>query len=123
MRAALLPPAALSSLLLAGCAPQVPPVTEGRIATEAQFLSTVAGKTASSELATVTFERDGDIVGVSDGVEIAGRWEWRDGFLCRTITMPVAVPEDCQTWELRDGLLIITRDRGTGGQLVFDVPG
>ena len=114
---------ALMLTALAACAAPVPPVTEGRILTEAQFLATVAGKTASSDLATVTFERDGDIAGTSDGVEIAGRWEWRDGYLCRTITEPVAVAEDCQTWELRDGLLIITRARGTGGQLVFDVPG
>jgi hypothetical protein len=108
--------------LLSGCAPTVLPVTQGRIVSAAQFDATVAGKTASNDLATVTIHRDGRVTGVSDGQAFAGTWEWRDGYWCRTITAPVTVAEDCQVWELRDGLLIITRDKGTGGQLRFALP-
>ena len=108
--------------LLAACADTALPVTEGRITTEAQFMETVAGKSAANQLAEITIHRDGRITGVSDGVPFAGTWTWQDGFWCRTVTEPVAVPEDCQVWEIRDDLLIITRDRGRGSQLRYALP-
>jgi hypothetical protein len=108
--------------LVAACGDTALPVTDGRITTEQQFMDTVAGKSAANQLAEVSIHRDGRVTGVSDGQPFAGTWEWRDGFWCRTITEPVAVPEDCQVWEIRDGLLIITRDRGQGSQLRYTLP-
>ena len=108
--------------LLAACANTVLPVTYGRITTEAEFVATAVGRTVSNANTSIAITRNGRITGVTHGNEISGTWEWRDGFWCRTITAPVQTAEDCQVWEVRNGVLRITRDRGTGETLEFRPP-
>jgi len=116
-------PAAALSLLLAACAATTLPVTDGRIETEDQFLATVAGRTITNDLARFEIDEGGAFAGISDGQRVAGTWDFRDGFWCRAITSPVDLPEECQVWEVRGDLLIITRDRGRGPSLRFALPG
>lgn len=114
--------AAIALLTLAACANTALPVMNGRITTEDEFMATAAGRTISNDLATISITRNGRIRGISDGVEIAGRWRWEDGFWCRTITEPVQTPEDCQVWEITNRTLIITRDKGRGERIVYPLP-
>lgn len=107
---------------LAACAQTVLPVTYGRIMTEQEFVATAVGRTVSNADTSVTITGDGRITGVTHGTEIAGTWEWRDGFWCRTITAPVRSNEDCQVWDVRNGVLTVTRDRGAGETIVFRPP-
>ncbi|MCL6284330.1 hypothetical protein M3P21_12415 [Ruegeria sp. 2012CJ41-6] len=67
---------------------------------------------------------DGSFAGTSDGVAFEGRWEWQDGFFCRTLSLPDAPDEtDCEHIEVNGAQMRYTRDRGQGeAHVVRKVP-
>lgn len=111
----------LSLLALAACADTVLPVTHGPVTTAEDFRATAVGKTISNSTTSVRINKNGTLTGITNGTEIAGTWEFRDGAWCRTITSPAPSAEDCQLWRVDGSTVTIKRDRGKGSTLRFVV--
>lgn len=111
----------LSLLALAACADTVLPVTHGPVTTAEEFRATAVGKTISNSTTSVRINKNGTLSGVTNGTEIAGTWEFREGAWCRTITSPAPSAEDCQLWRIDGAALTVKRNRGQGDTLRFIV--
>lgn len=73
----------------------------------------ISGQSFMSGETRLTFQTDGRLVGAGPVGDIRGAWTVRDGRLCRTLTAPQATAgTECQTAELREGGVAITRTDG-----------
>jgi hypothetical protein len=107
----------------AGTAPTSEPTNfNGRITTESEF-SLVVGRRLTRNADFVVINADGTFTGRYSDVVASGTWEFRDGFFCRIVLQGPSGPdpEDCQTSDLQGNTLTFTRDRGTGGTVVYTV--
>lgn len=109
-----LPVAAI--LALSACETPMPASdTEGRILTEAEFREAVAGRTATAGNTTLVVNADGTIAGTAPQGAVSGRWNWQQGYFCRTASIGgTALGSDCQTVVLVGDVLTYTRDQGRG---------
>ena len=114
--------ALLTLLAVTACANTVLPVTDGRISTEEEFIATAAGRKVVGPNTTFAISKNGRLHGVTNGIEIEGRWVFQDGFFCRSLSKPEGAADDCQVWEIRNRTLIITREKGQGERLVYPLP-
>lgn len=116
---------AVLGVALAACqsAPDAGATGPQQLATQAD-LAPIIGK-------TVTFQQgqsfrilgDGTIRGSWDGTPLAGTYQMRDGFFCRTLTSGPRGPtgEDCQLFVLEGSTLNVTRDRGAGTSFKYTI--
>lgn len=70
----------------------------------------------------IRLQADGRIVGSAGGGDVAGRWEWSDGLLCRSITIrDRGQKPDCLLIESDGNRLRMLRDRGRGQAEEFTI--
>lgn len=114
--------------LLSACAMETgemadkPTASAGLITSEAAFRSAIVGKTLTFEGSSFTANADGTISGPWNGEGISGTWAWDDGAWCREATIGSRVLDpDCQTFELTDEGVLVTRDRGAGNSFTYTI--
>ncbi|MCV2880595.1 hypothetical protein [Actibacterium sp. XHP0104] len=93
-----------------------------RIASEAGFRQAAVGKYLWSGNNHIFLRENGRIAGQWDGIKLKGAWEWREGYLCRSLIIP-ATNTDCQLWMVngRHTQFYVTRDQGRGGSFTYTV--
>jgi hypothetical protein len=65
---------------------------------------------------------DGSITGSAMGWDVAGRWEWQDGYFCREMDWSgEPIPWNCQLVEVRDQKIRFTVDKGAGDEATFNI--
>ena len=83
------------------------------------------GKKISLEGNHIVLAEDGTFDGTWRSEPIAGKWEMRDGYWCRVLTVFFQADrlnqEDCQLWESSEGKLRGTRSKGKGQSFVYSV--
>ena len=87
-------------------------------------LAAIIGRTLDfGEGRSFVISADGTLAGDWGGTPLAGTYEMRDGFFCRTLTAGPggASPEDCQLLILNGDMLDVTRDRGTGASFSYTI--
>lgn len=101
------------------------PQTSGvQLATQADMAEVIGKRLVHENPAQyVLLSADGKISGSWDGTPLAGKYEMRDGFFCRTLSAGPggASPEDCQLFILEGNKISGTRDRGKGGSFTYTV--
>ncbi|MCU0910831.1 MAG: dihydrodipicolinate reductase [Rhodobacteraceae bacterium] len=113
-------PAAIAAFaILAG-----PAAAEGfvRIADRDTFVGTVAGKELRYGMFGISLRvmPDGRIDGEAMGWDVAGTWEWRDGYFCREMDWSgTPIPANCQLVEKNGDRVRFTVDRGEGRSAAF----
>ncbi|RED11252.1 hypothetical protein [Pontivivens insulae] len=121
-----------ATLLLAACAAETSndemPMTEETsmgvtIATQEDLQALVGKSLSFGEGRAFTINADGTLAGDWAGTPLAGTYEMRDGYWCRTLTAGPSgpSPEDCQLVVLDGDQATFTRDRGAGSPLVYTV--
>ncbi len=88
------------------------------IESETQFRDLALGKTLYLGDTTATVHDGGTMTVVFKGKEIAGTWEWQDGYFCRVLKS-YSTKADCQLWEHDGTDFRITRDKGNGQGFVY----
>lgn len=94
------------------------------IDTESEFLNKVAERKISvkSENTWLIAKQDGQIDGRFRGLKIRGKWNWSDGFWCRSARIGILpIPRECQQLSLADETLILQRFRGTGSSHTYQI--
>lgn len=107
---------AAAALATAGCAaPPPPPPGFEPITTPGQFVDRVAGRPITFPNGGVfVAEPGGSVGGDFDGVAPTGNWEFRDGQLCRTVTIGAqGFPEVCNRLEAKPGAIRFFNPDGT----------
>lgn len=87
-------------------------------------LAAIVGKTLDfGEGRSFVISADGTLAGDWGGTPLAGTYEMRDGFFCRTLTAGPGggSPEDCQLFILNGDMLDVTRDRGNGSNFSYTI--
>lgn len=88
-----------------------------RIETKAEYLNVVAGKRMVAEWGWVTAAADGNLTGKVNGQAAQGKWDWKNGFWCRTISFgSTNMPRNCQAIFVSGDNLVSIRDKGQGKQ-------
>ena len=87
------------------------------------FLSVVEGRALRIALYDLTLRvgADGAISGRALGGEVSGKWQWSDGYFCRTMEWAGRkIDADCQLVEQRGtSALRFTSGKGSGKRAVF----
>ena len=95
-----------------------------QLATQADMTAVVGKRLVHDSPAQyVITGADGTLSGSWDGVRLAGNYEMKDGFFCRTLSAGPggASPEDCQLFILEGNKIIGTRNRGKGSSFTYTV--
>ncbi|WP_299925628.1 hypothetical protein [uncultured Pelagimonas sp.] len=115
----------MSKTLFAACLvtaaiASAPALADGfaRIDSEAEFRELALGHTLYLGDTTATVHDGGTMTVVFKGKEIAGTWEWQDGYFCRVLKS-YSTKADCQLWEHDGTDFRITRDKGDGQGFVY----
>lgn len=116
---------ALATLFVAACQ-QMPTKNNNNYAqVTADTIPSYYGKKISLEGNHIVLAEDGTFDGTWRSEPIAGKWEMRDGYWCRVLTVFFQADrlnqEDCQLWESSEGKLRGTRNRGKGQSFVYSV--
>ncbi|MES0884900.1 peptidoglycan-binding domain-containing protein [Roseibium sp. SCP14] len=93
-----------------------------RIDTKEKLLSEIAGRKLTLDGNWVVINADGTLEGVFGKKTVKGTWEVKDGYWCRTLTSP-ASNTDCQVYRLTPKGLVITRKKGKGKSVTYQVAG
>jgi len=87
------------------------------------FVSLTTGRDLALPIFGVTLKivASGQIEGNAMGGPVSGRWEWKDGLFCRSMTWSgTEIPTNCQTVEVADqARLRFTSDAGQGKSAIF----
>ena len=76
------------------------------------------GRTLQAGNGSIVISADGTFAGQFGPNAVAGVWEFRDGFWCRTLTAgppaAMAMRSDCQVWEVAGQEVRFTTQEGAG---------
>ena len=90
------------------------------VQTRAEFVALVSGKTLIRPLVRLEVRPDGNISGKGAAWEVSGKWQWKDGFLCRSLVWGGDdLGYNCQQVKAKGSRMRITSDRGTGQSAEF----
>ncbi|MFC7705729.1 dihydrodipicolinate reductase [Plastorhodobacter daqingensis] len=85
------------------------------VLTEEEFLEHVTGRELARLGVRLRVSPDGGIEGSGFGFQVSGRWDWRDGFFCRTLRYGTTeLPLDCQRVKRRGDVLRFVSAQGQG---------
>lgn len=90
------------------------------VQTRAEFVALVSGKTLTRPLVRIQVQPDGNISGKGAAWDVSGKWQWKDGYLCRTLIWGGDdLGYNCQQVKANGSRVRITSDRGTGQSADF----
>ena len=96
------------------------PATAGdfkRIKKKSEYLKMVADKKLVADWGWVIASSDGSLMGQINGQSAQGKWDWKGGYWCRTITFgSTSMPRDCQSIHVSGDNVVAIRDKGKGKQ-------
>lgn len=91
-----------------------------RIDNRADFVSAVYGKTLTRPLVKLQVLSNGQISGKGARWAITGNWEWKGGYLCRSLNWGGDdLGYNCQEIKVNGSKIRITSDRGAGQSADF----
>ncbi len=91
-----------------------------KVNSRAEFVALVDGKTLSRPLVRLQVSSDGRISGRGATWDISGRWQWKGGYLCRSLEWGGDdLGYNCQEVRVNGQRMRITSDRGTGDSAEF----
>ncbi|UWR11116.1 dihydrodipicolinate reductase [Sulfitobacter mediterraneus] len=91
-----------------------------KVSSRAEFVALVDGKTLSRPLVRLQVSSDGRISGRGATWDINGRWQWKGGYLCRSLEWGGDdLGYNCQEVRVNGQRMRITSDRGTGDSAEF----
>lgn len=90
------------------------------ITTKADFVALMNGKLLTRPLVKLQVTPDGRISGTGAAWEITGDWQWKSGYLCRSIEWGGDdLGYNCQSVEADGSKVRITSDKGAGQSAEF----
>lgn len=90
------------------------------VETRADFVALVSGKTLTRPLVRIEVKADGNISGKGAAWDVSGKWQWKDGYLCRTLIWGGDdLGYNCQQVKTKGSRVRITSDRGAGQSADF----
>ena len=91
-----------------------------QVMTKADFVALTNGKSLTRPLVKVQVLPDGRISGIGAAWEITGKWQWKGGYLCRSLEWGGdGLGYNCQSVEADGAKVRITSDKGTGDSAEF----
>tara|TARA_R110000787_G_scaffold31528_1_gene83538 strand:+ start:1663 stop:2079 length:417 start_codon:yes stop_codon:yes gene_type:complete len=91
-----------------------------QVNTKADFVALVTGKSLTRPLVKLQVLPNGQISGFGAAWEITGKWQWKAGYLCRSIEWGGDdLGYNCQTVEADGNKMRITSDKGSGDSAEF----
>ena len=90
------------------------------VKTRSEFLALVSGKTLTRPLVRLQVRPDGRITGRGATWDVTGRWQWKGGYLCRSLNWGGDdLGYNCQEVRVNGNRMRITSDRGSGQSADF----
>lgn len=90
------------------------------VQTRADFVALVNGKTLTRPLVRIEVSPDGTISGKGAAWDLSGKWQWKDGYLCRSLIWGGDdLGYNCQQVQANGSRVRITSDRGAGQSADF----
>lgn len=91
-----------------------------KITERSEFVSLTNGKSLTRPLVKIQVLPNGQISGRGAAWAITGSWQWKDGYLCRSIEWGGDdLGYNCQSVEADGNKLRITSDKGSGDSASF----
>jgi hypothetical protein len=91
-----------------------------KIDSKAEFVSAVSGKTLTRPLVKLQVLPNGRISGKGARWDVTGQWEWKGGYLCRSLNWGGDdLGYNCQEIKVNGSKMRITSDRGEGRSADF----
>ena len=85
-----------------------------------EFVSLVSGKTLTRPLVKIRVSPNGRISGKGATWDVSGKWQWKDGFLCRSLEWGGDdLGYNCQQVKVKGSTVRITSDKGAGQSADF----
>ncbi|MBT9384146.1 hypothetical protein KM176_09770 [Pseudooceanicola sp. CBS1P-1] len=93
-----------------------------QIETRSDFLALVDGHVLWSLGLSMRLHANGNLRGKSLGRRVTGRWHWKDGLFCRTMSAgDDTLPMNCQSVKTLANTLRFTADAGKGRKRDFEI--
>lgn len=90
------------------------------ITTKADFVALMSGKSLTRPLVKLQVLPNGNISGRGAAWEISGNWQWKGGYLCRSLQWGGDdLGYNCQSVEADGAKVRITSDKGAGDSAEF----
>ena len=84
------------------------------------FIALTQGKTLTRPLVKLQVAPDGTISGTGAAWSVSGKWQWKDGYLCRSLEWGGDdLGYNCQEVKANGNRVRITSDRGAGQSADF----
>lgn len=91
-----------------------------KITTKDNFMALMSGKSLTRPLVKLQVTPDGRISGRGASWAISGNWQWKSGYLCRSLNWGGDdLGYNCQSVEADGTNVRITSDKGAGDSAVF----
>ncbi|NNE53435.1 MAG: dihydrodipicolinate reductase [Sulfitobacter sp.] len=85
-----------------------------------EFVALMSGKTLSRPFVKLQVSPDGRISGRGAAWDVSGQWQWKGGYLCRTLEWGGDdLGYNCQEVKVSGNKVRITSDRGAGQSADF----
>ena len=93
-----------------------------KVESRSEFVQLVSGKTLTRPLVKLSVSPDGSISGSGAAWEVSGNWQWKEGYLCRTLEWGGDdLGYNCQEVQTDGSTVRITSDKGTGQSADFSL--
>lgn len=90
------------------------------VQTREDFVAVVQGKTLTRPLVSIEVKPDGNISGTGAAWAVTGTWQWKDGYLCRSLAWGGDdLGYNCQEVKVNGTKVRITSDQGKGQSADF----
>jgi hypothetical protein len=91
-----------------------------KVTAKSEFVALTNGKSLTRPLVIIQVLPNGQISGKGAAWEITGNWQWKDGYLCRSIEWGGDdLGYNCQSVEADGTRMRITSDKGSGDSASF----
>ena len=91
-----------------------------QIKDRAEFVQLVNGKTLTRPLVKIRLSPNGSISGKGASWDVTGKWQWKGGYLCRSLEWGGDdLGYNCQEVKVKGSTVRITSDRGAGQSADF----
>ncbi len=91
-----------------------------KVQSRSEFVQLVSGKTLTRPLVKLQVGSNGTISGRGAAWDVSGQWQWKGGYLCRSLEWGGDdLGYNCQEVKVDGSTVRITSDRGTGQSADF----